>query len=248
MIDHAALLLIVTVATVGVLHTIVPDHWAPIVVVARQQGWSIAHTSRSAALAGLGHVTTTLLLGALLWIVGASLASRYAHYVSLASAIALISFGLWIAYSGWKETRQERTDHDHGHLKHAHLHTHEAGAPHVHLHEHDTNATHEISEDVPTPHEHEHSTSGRTALLLIMGSSPMVEGIPAFLGASTKGTHVLGLMALVFAISTIATYMVMCVAGVRSLQQRSLGPLEKYGEVLSGLFVAAVGLYALFTA
>ena len=61
MIGHAGVLLIVTVAVVGVLHTVVPDHWAPIVVLARQQGWSIARTARSAAIAGLGHVTTTLL-------------------------------------------------------------------------------------------------------------------------------------------------------------------------------------------
>jgi hypothetical protein len=31
-------LLVLTVATVGVLHTMVPDHWAPIIVLARRQG------------------------------------------------------------------------------------------------------------------------------------------------------------------------------------------------------------------
>jgi hypothetical protein len=30
-------LLVATVAAVGVLHTLVPDHWAPIVVVGRQK-------------------------------------------------------------------------------------------------------------------------------------------------------------------------------------------------------------------
>ena len=31
-----ALLLVGAVATVGVLHTIVPDHWVPITLIARQ--------------------------------------------------------------------------------------------------------------------------------------------------------------------------------------------------------------------
>lgn len=75
----------------------------------------------------------------------------------------------------------------------------------------------------------------------------MVEGIPAFLAASAKGPILLGLMALTFATATIATYAVMSVAGVRSLQRTSLGRFERYGEVLSGLFVAGVGVYALFT-
>jgi ABC-type nickel/cobalt efflux system permease component RcnA len=248
MIDHAASVLVVTVAVVGVLHTIVPDHWAPIVVLARQQGWSPARIARSAALAGVGHVTTTLVLGALLWIVGATVAVRYAHLVSLVSALALLGFGLWIAYQGWREVQAD-ADHEHGHshMGHAHLHEHEGGFRHVHWHEHHEEDWHVTGDEVAV-HAHDHSTSGRTALLLILGSSPMVEGIPAFLGASTKGVGLLAIMAVVFAVATIATYVVMCVAGARGLQRASLGPLERYGEVLSGLFVAAVGIYALLTA
>jgi hypothetical protein len=46
MIDRAGFILIITVAAVGVLHTIVPDHWAPIVVLGRQQGWSLGRRGR----------------------------------------------------------------------------------------------------------------------------------------------------------------------------------------------------------
>ena len=133
MVDHAAVLLIVTVAAVGVLHTIVPDHWAPIVVLARQQGWSVVRTARSAALAGVGHVTTTLLLGAAVWVAGASLAVRYGHFVSLASALALLVFGVWIAFGAWKEIRGGP---GHSHFEHAHVHQHEDGLQHVHWHQH----------------------------------------------------------------------------------------------------------------
>jgi ABC-type nickel/cobalt efflux system permease component RcnA len=238
-IDRTAVLLVVTVAAVGVLHTVVPDHWAPIVVLARQQGWSIARTVRSAALAGFGHVTTTLLLGALLWIVGASLAARYAHFVSVISALALIVFGLWIAYAGWREVHNERG--------HAHLHRHEGGLEHLHRHEHGQDDWHSVTADAIALHSHEHVVAGRTALLLILGSSPMIEGIPVFLSASTKGVALLAIMAVVFALATIGTYVATCAIGVRGLQRASFGPLERYGEVLSGLFVAVVGLLALAT-
>ena len=40
------LLLIGAVAAVGVLHTIVPDHWVPITLIARQRGWSKGETAR----------------------------------------------------------------------------------------------------------------------------------------------------------------------------------------------------------
>ncbi len=241
--DHAGIALIVAVGAVGVLHTIVPDHWAPIVVLAREQGWSAGRIARAAAIAGLGHVTTTLLLGALLWIVGAALAVRYVHLVSSVSAIALIAFGLWIAYAAWKETRED--GHGTAHHGHAHLHRHDGGLEHVHWHEHHREEFHAVDSGAAVLHRHEHGATGRMALLLILGSSPMIEGIPAFFNASTKGPALLGVMAIVFAVSTIVTYVVMCVAGLRGLQKTSLGPLERYGEVLSGIFVALVGVYAL---
>lgn len=80
------------------------------------------------------------------------------------------------------------------------------------------------------------------ALLLILGSSPMVEGIPAFFAASRYGVPLLLLMAIVFAISTIATYVILCVYSAAGLQRVKLGPIERYGEVISGAFIAFVGV------
>lgn len=76
----------------------------------------------------------------------------------------------------------------------------------------------------------------------------MVEGIPAFFAASTYGVPVLATMAAVFAAATILTYVSVSVAGIAGLQRVSLGPLERYGEAASGIFVALVGVYALITA
>jgi ABC-type nickel/cobalt efflux system permease component RcnA len=236
-------LLVFSVAAVGVLHTIVPDHWAPIVVLARRQGWSISRTALSAAIAGFGHVTSTLLLGLIFWIVGATLATRYGAAVNAAAAVALIGFGLWIAYGGWRELH-ENGGRGHAHHGHSHRHRHDDGTVHAHWHEHNDTDWHRISGDAAVMHAHGHTQSGRTALLLILGSSPMIEGIPAFFAASTHGAALLGVMAIVFALSTILTYVGTCIAGIAGLQRVSLGPLERYGEVLSGLVVAAVGVAA----
>ena len=58
-------------------------------------------------------------------------------------------------------------------------------------------------------HAHNHKTTARTALLLILGSSPMVEGIPAFFAVGKYGVGVIGAMAVLFALSTIATYVLL---------------------------------------
>jgi nickel/cobalt transporter (NicO) family protein len=93
----------------------------------------------------------------------------------------------------------------------------------------------------PPLHVHTHRMSGRTALLLILGSSPMIEGLPAFLAASRLGATTIIVMSIVFAASTIATYVVLCVASAEGMQRIRLGPLERYGEMISGIFIALIG-------
>ena len=242
-------LLVGAVVGVGILHTIVPDHWVPIALVARQQGWSRRETAQAALRAGAGHVVSTLLIGLAVWVAGAAIATKFGTIVSMVSSLALIAFGGWIGLSSLRELRyhgghSHDREHDnereheydpgyasvdeHGHLhehdavpngthvgvhpqsepddshgdgtqsrpyessrgdvavraRHAHLHRHGQGSPHVHLHDHDSATLHALpseGEIEPLLHEHAHATSSRTALLLILGSSPMVEGIPAFL-------------------------------------------------------------------
>jgi hypothetical protein len=57
-----------------------------------------------------------------------------------------------------------------------------------------------------------------------------------------RGVGLLLVMSFVFAITTIATYVVLCVYSTAGLQRVSLGPLERYGEVSSGAFVALIGV------
>jgi hypothetical protein len=70
----------------------------------------------------------------------------------------------------------------------------------------------------------------------------MVEGIPTFFAASRYGIALIALMAIVFAASTIITYVVLCVYSAAGLYRVKLGPMERYGEVISGAFIALVGV------
>jgi hypothetical protein len=129
--------------------------------------------------------------------------------------------------------------------QHAHAHRHGSGPAHAHWHDHAPASSHSIAADIdtaPPAHDHLHKTTARMALLLILGSSPMVEGIPAFFAAGKYGIGVIAVMAVVFAVSTIATYVLLCVYSTAGLQRVRLGAFERYGEVLSGAFIALVGL------
>jgi hypothetical protein len=128
--------------------------------------------------------------------------------------------------------------------RHAHIHRHQRGPAHVHWHDHLPETAHLIAavEGEPPLHEHRHKMTARTALLVILGSSPMVEGIPAFFAAAKYGVGLIVAMSVVFALSTIVTYVVLCVYSTAGLQRVRLGAIERYGEVLSGAFIALVGI------
>jgi hypothetical protein len=70
----------------------------------------------------------------------------------------------------------------------------------------------------------------------------MVEGIPLFFAARGYGTGLIAVMAVVFAASTIATYLVLCVTSASQLQSLHFGAFERHGEALSGAIIAIVGL------
>jgi hypothetical protein len=290
MIQGTGLLLVGAVAAVGVLHTIVPDHWLPIALIARERGWSRAETARAALQAGTGHVLSTLLIGLAVWAAGVAVAQRFGQFVDAASGIALIGFGGWVAFSAWRELHPTG-GHGHGHshahdpidghghhqhphphdipfphehqpapaddrlyaplrgddallTRHVHIHRHGAAA-HTHWHDHFPATAHPVLAGFaaePPLHIHRHKTTARTALLLILGSSPMVEGIPVFFAAAKYGIGLIIPMAAVFALSTITAYVLLCVHATAGLQRLRLGAFERYGEVLSGAVIVLVGL------
>src|ERR1700677_766647 len=151
---NAQFLLVGAVAVVGVLHTIVPDHWVPITLIARQRGWTKAETISTAIKAGTGHVLSTLAIALVFWFAGAGVANHFGHLVDMASSIALMVFGLWIAIGAWLETRQGG---------HGHSHSHDYGHEHPHPHDHGHEENHHHDGHSPS-HDHPVKTKNRTAL------------------------------------------------------------------------------------
>jgi len=211
--NAAEWLLVGSVATVGVLHTMVPDHWLPITVMARQRNWSRGKTARAALGAGVGHVVSTLVIALIFWAAGAAVATRFGQWVEILTSAALVGFGIWVAGGAILEMKTH-----HGH-HHSHDHHHDEAHHHVHA-----------------------KTGSRMALLLILGSSPMIEGIPPFFAAGRYGIGLLIVMALVFAAATIMTYVALSVYSAAGAQQLRFGRFEQYGEIASGLIIAAVGV------
>lgn len=64
--SNSLAILLVSAASIGFLHTLLgPDHYLPFVVMSRANNWSIKKTALITVLCGLGHVGSSIILGAL---------------------------------------------------------------------------------------------------------------------------------------------------------------------------------------
>jgi nickel/cobalt transporter (NicO) family protein len=139
---------------------------------------------------------------------------RFGNLIDTISSVALIGFGLWIVTTAWVSE----------HHQHSHQHPHSHDGP---LADHQQKGGNQ---------------KGRTALMLILGSSPMIEGIPAFFAAGKYGVHLISAMSVVFGVGTIATYVLLCVYSTVGLRRIRLDVFERHGEALSGAAIVLVGL------
>ena len=101
--DQAASLtvILVSTATIGVVHALAPDHWVPFVSIGRARQWSIPKMVGITFLAGVGHVGSSVLIGAIGMILGFSLTGLESAEGNRGAVAGLLLIGFGLAYAVW---------------------------------------------------------------------------------------------------------------------------------------------------
>lgn len=76
------------------VHALIPNHWLPLVAVAKAEGWKKKEITSVTLMAAAAHVFGTIVLGIVLGFIGKELEEKYGRAITVASAILLIVFGL----------------------------------------------------------------------------------------------------------------------------------------------------------
>ncbi|GAB4159274.1 MAG: hypothetical protein Fur0037_26520 [Planctomycetota bacterium] len=215
--------------TLAVVHTALgPDHYLPFVMLGRARRWSFGRTLAVTAACGLGHVGSSLLLGAIGLAIGTALAGVEAieQWRGSAAGFGLVLVGS--AYALWGLCRGRR--HRHG----IELHRH-GGAVHLHCggtgpHRHDPGAGEPVK-DVAF-----------WALFLVFVLGPCEPLLPLFVAPASAGRWGDALVAaIVFGVATIGTMLAVTGALYRGAERLPLGPLERWSHALAGSVVALSG-------
>lgn len=76
------------------VHALIPNHWLPLVAVARAENWKVKDITSVTFFSALAHVLGTVALGLVLGFIGKELRQEYGHAINMILAVLLIVFGL----------------------------------------------------------------------------------------------------------------------------------------------------------
>lgn len=235
MYQTSLLLLLLAAGVVAIMHSILPDHWVPLAVVARAQRWNMLHVVRMTVLASVGHVITSLVLGGIIAWIGLQfqreVETQQGHIVGAVLILTGVIFLLWGLLGHGS----------HGHSE-GHTHTHDHGFGHQHGGHHHDDA-----------HEHSHhltqeqSLVKRLAAIAVpfgVAASPDLTILPVALAASTMGGVAVTGVLSIFALFTIGTFVGLTAVATLAGYQLKGAWLEENANTITSIVLVVIGVVA----
>jgi len=234
-LDGFSLNLLAGTAVLAITHTLLgPDHYLPFVMMAHAGKWSRARTAWVTALCGLGHVASSLVLGAIGVLAGIAVHRVQGWETARGDWAAWGLVALGVAYGLWglrKAIRQGQglVPHSHGFV---HVHRHGADE-HVHAHGPDPRRVRAIM--------------NFWALFALFVLGPCEPLIPLFVMPASRGRWELALgLAGVFTVLTVSCMIGTVLALQTGLLRAPLGRMERWSHAMAGGVIAASGLAIVF--
>jgi nickel/cobalt transporter (NicO) family protein len=225
----AELLLYLTAASIGLMHTLLgPDHYVPFIFMSQAGKWSKIKTLWITILCGIGHIGSSVVIGLIGVAFGIAL-HKITFIESFRGNIAawlLIAFGLVYMIYGIKKALKNK--------EHSHFHKHNDGDIHIHKHHHHKD------------HAHVHDSKNKmTAWILftIFIFGPCEPLIPILMyPAAQNNTFSMVMVTIVFGVTTIATMTSLVMISLWGISFIDMKKFERYTAAIAGATILLCGL------
>ncbi len=205
--------LIVTAFVTAFLHTVIPDHWLPFVIIGKDQNWGLKKTVMLSAFSSAIHVVFSVGLGAMAFLAGKSAAQSLGEKMEPLLSIFLIVFGLGYIFWDWKW----------GH----------------HCHHHHGKEGYEGDDHLRWAPVKSQATG--ITIAIVLGISPCVILVPLLTVSVDQSFFTTFMVATGFSLSTIITMVVMTALGYKGIEKLHFTFMEKYGGLITGLILILMG-------
>jgi nickel/cobalt transporter (NicO) family protein len=235
---NSALLTTVAVTgfTVAFLHAAIPTHWLPFVLVSRARHWSRSKTLAVAALAGLGHVALTSLLGLVIAWFGVQLDEHMGEVFSKIAGGVLLAIGLFYF---WRQFSGRGVVHHHP-PGGQHRASHQCGHEHQHSHwDAELKGTALVSDKAG-------DWAAISGLFLMLTFSPCEAFLPFYVSGVQFGWTGFFVLSAILALATLAGMLVFTWLTLVGLARFEVQKFERYEAALLGtIFTVLAGLMLL---
>jgi cadmium resistance protein CadD (predicted permease) len=206
-------------AGVALGHAVLPDHWVPLAVLGRTRRDPLARIARLSSLAGIAHVLISLILGAVIIVIGLQFRSRIEDAQD--TIVGLLLIGTGVAFAVVELAGRG--------------HRHPGGQEHPHA-----DPSHEHAQ-----HRSRFHALAAIAVPFGAAASPDLTILPVFLAATTAGTGAAVGSLVVFAVVTIATIVGLTVAAAAGSYQLRAPWLERWGNAFTAAVLIVLGAFVL---
>jgi nickel/cobalt transporter (NicO) family protein len=223
-------LLLAASATLGFVHTLLgPDHYVPFIAMAAARRWSTRRAILMTLVSGLGHVTSSIVLGVVGLLLGVEVFKLTKLEVLRDGVAGWLLLGFGLAYTLWSLQRlmKEKTSG----IVHAHESVAESGhAPVPHAH---------------GPHTHVHpekATLTPWVLVSIFVLGPCKPLIPVLMyPAARADAFTVFAVAMIFSLATIGTMIVVVYASLHGLAWVPKWKFQRYSHAVAGCVIMLCG-------
>lgn len=221
--------------TVAFFHAAIPTHWLPFVLVSRARGWKRSKTLLVSAVAGMGHVALTSLLGlAIAWF-GFQLDERLGEIFSWITGGVLLAIG---SFYSWRQLSGHGVLHHHAPGGH-----HQASAKCGHGHEH--SHWDEELKDTRLVSDKTGDWAAISGLFMMLTLSPCEGFLPVYLSGVQFGWRGFVVLSLILAVATLAGMMLFTWLTLVGFERFKLKSFERYEAGLLGVIFIVLGLLML---
>ncbi len=229
--NQEILLLLATAASLAFIHTLFgPDHYLPFIVMSKARKWTMFKTVWVTVLCGIGHVGSSVLIGAIgvAFGIGITKVEGLEGIRGDIAAWAFVLFGfIYFILGMWRAIKNK---------PHKHIHIHDDGNVHTHDHTH------------VQKHDHIHKKNITPwVLFTIFVLGPCEPLIPILMYPAAKQSTIgLILVIVVFSVITISTMLGIVLLASKGIKMIPFGKIEKYTHAIAGATIFLSGFAIVF--
>lgn len=223
--------------TVAFFHAAIPTHWLPFVLVSRARHWSRSKTLAVAALAGLGHVALTSLLGLVIAWFGFQLDERAEELFPRITGAVLLVIGMFYFWRQWSG-RGVLHHHPPGGQHQA---SHRCGHEHGHSHWEDE------LKDTALVSDKAGDWAAISGLFMMLTLSPCEGFLPVYLSGVQFGWTGFFVLSAILAVATLAGMLVFTWLTLVGLARFQVQKFERYEAAMLGAIFTVLAVLLFFS-